>query len=142
MSGPSASKTISWFLFDVAITSSYILSTFFPTSISISQQRLKQYRMKLAEQLVGSYNSRKPVVRPSSNTESVPSVVPPPPPVCGPSQQSHTAHQPSRLWKRKRCIYCTERRNPPGRKDTPVYCKDCSDKPPLCHVANRDYFTL
>ena len=43
-------KYIFWFLFDIAITNSYILSTFTPTSMSISQQRLKQYRMKLAEQ--------------------------------------------------------------------------------------------
>ena len=43
-------KYIFWFLFDVAITNPYILSTFAPTTMSTSQTRLKQFRLKLAEQ--------------------------------------------------------------------------------------------
>ena len=134
-------------LFDVAITNSYILSTFTPTSMSISQQRLKQYRMKLAEQLVGSYNSRKRLGHPSSTTVSTPPISsqppppPAPPPVCGP-QKPHTLHQTSRLQRRKKCVYCAEKRVPTQRKDTQLYCRDCSTHPPLCRGLNRDCFTL
>ena len=39
-------KYIFWFLFDVAITNSYILSTFTPTCAPVSHQRLQAYRMK------------------------------------------------------------------------------------------------
>ena len=52
-------KCIFWFLFDVAITNSYILSLFAPTTMPNSHQRLKAFRLQLADQLVGRYNSRK-----------------------------------------------------------------------------------
>ena len=52
-------KYIFWFLFDVAITNSHILSLFTPTSLPVTHQRLKAFRLKLADQLVGNYNTRK-----------------------------------------------------------------------------------
>ena len=52
-------KYIFWFLFNVSATNAYILYSFdvrtgTPTT-------LKQFRMKLAEQLIGTYKSRKRV---------------------------------------------------------------------------------
>ena len=126
-------KYIFWFLFDVAITNAYILSTFAPTTMSISQTRLKQFRLKLAEQLVGNYNSRKALGRP-------PVHVPPPraPVSCPPPPPRAVLHLPSRLQKRKRCAYCTQRRDPPRRKDTSFYCSECTDHPPLCFTGTGD----
>ena len=40
-------KYIFWFLFDVAITNSYILSLFTPTTIPRTHQRLKAFRLRL-----------------------------------------------------------------------------------------------
>jgi hypothetical protein len=125
-------KYIFWFLFDVAINA-YILSTFAPTTMSTSQTRLKQFRLKLAEQLVGNYNSRKALGRPSVH-------VPPPraPVSCPPPPPRAVLHLPSRLQKRKRCAYCTQRRDPPSRKDTSFYCSECTDHPPLCFTGTGD----
>ena len=126
-------KYIFWFLFDVAITNAYILSTFAPTTMSTSQTRLKQFRLKLAEQLVGNYNSRKALGRPSVH-------VPPPraPVSCPPPPPRAVLHLPSRLQNRKRCAYCTQRRDPPRRKDTSFYCSECTDHPPLCFTGTGD----
>ena len=52
------------FLFDVSITNR-ILSLYAPTSMALSHQCLKQFRLKLAKQLVGDYNSQKRLGCPS-----------------------------------------------------------------------------
>ena len=70
-------KYIFWFLFDVAITNAYILSLFTPTSMPLSHQRLKAFRLKLADQLVSSYNTRKRLGRPRSLPVHLPPETPP-----------------------------------------------------------------
>ena len=131
-------KYIFWFLFDVAITNSYILSLFAPTSMPLSQQRLKAYRLKLADQLVGTYNSRKRLGRPPTTSAhpppSLPSTHDPPPP-----QASRTAlHLPSNHHERRRCVYCSQYRNPPQRHNVVWFCKECPGMPPLCLTGKED----
>ena len=132
-------RYIFWFLFDVAITNSYILSLFTPTTMPLSHQRLKAFRLRLADQLVGSYNSRKRLGRPRSRPACPPSTVLPPDLGPLPSQASRTAlHLPSRLEKRRRCMYCSQYRQPHQRSDVSWYCKECPGQPPLCLTGSDD----
>ena len=50
-------KYIFWFMFDVAITNAHILQSYDVSTAGASD--LKRFRMKLAEQLIGTYMSRK-----------------------------------------------------------------------------------
>ena len=53
-------KYIFWFMFDVCITNAYVLT-------SLEQERLKNFRVKLAKALIGTYNSRQRARRCSSS---------------------------------------------------------------------------
>ena len=64
-------KYLFMFCVDASITNSFILSTFTPTSMCITHQRQKAFRLRLAEQLVGAYNSRKRLGRPHSSQAAV-----------------------------------------------------------------------
>ena len=57
-------RYVFWFLFDVTITNTCILSHYIPTT---SKTNLKyiEFRTELARQLIGGYNSRKRSGRPS-----------------------------------------------------------------------------
>ena len=107
-------KYIYWFLFDVAITNSYILSLFAPTTMPISHQHLKAFHLRLADQLVGNYNSRKCLGRPCSRPAH------PPPSIPSlhhlgplPAQATCTAlHLPSCQKNKRRCVYCSQYRSP------------------------------
>ncbi len=133
-------KYIFWFLFDVAITNSYILSLFAPTTMPNSHQRLKAFRLQLADQLVGRYNSRKRLGCPCSRPAHPPPTIPPlhhlgplPP------QATRTAlHLPSRQKNKRRCVYCSQYRNPSKRHDVQWQCKVCPGQPPLCFTGNED----
>ena len=125
-------KYIFWFIFDVSITNSFILSTFTPTSMPISHQKLREFRLLLAEQLVGRYSSRRHLGRPRSTQVRIP-----------PSQHalqgpSTPLHLPSRLKGRKRCTYCAKCRDPPQRRDVVWCCMACPDQPPLCLTGTED----
>ena len=134
-------KYIFWFLLDVAITNAHILSRYVPVTTSV--QSLKVFRLKLAEQLIGAYISRKRVGRPSL-ARSVPH---PPPPLPSPeddgpppSQRARigtTLHLPSHQGK-KRCVYCKERRTCSRRKESVWYCKECEGTPALCLTGKDD----
>ena len=132
-------KYIFWFLFDVSITNSYILSLFTPTSMPLSHQRYKAFCLKLADQLVGNYNTRKRLGRP----RSLPAHLPPPtPPVHDsgplPCQASRTALHLPLSRERRRCLYCSQYRDPPQRKVVVWYCKECPGKPSLCLTGKED----
>ena len=102
-------KYIFWFLFDVCVTNAFILSKLctLPTSIPTSKEerRLKAFRVRLANNLIGTYNSRQRAGRRSSR------VVPEPTPVLPPFHSPH--HH-----DRQRCVYCRVYRNPPCRKES------------------------
>ena len=133
-------KYIFWFLFDVSITNSYILSLFAPTTMPISHQRLKAFRLRLANQLVGDYNSRKRLGRPCSRPAHPPPAIPSPQHLGPlPPQATRTAlHLPSRHDKKRRCVYCSQYRDPPRRRDVLWQCNVCPGQPSLCFTGNED----
>ena len=61
-------KYIFWFIFDVAIVNSFILYGLSPSTGR--KKTMKEFRVELAHQLIGSYNSRKYSDRPQANTTS------------------------------------------------------------------------
>ena len=56
-------KYIFWFIFDVTITNTYVLYQFIPQT-DRKALPLKEFRVQLARELIGDYNSRKQVGRP------------------------------------------------------------------------------
>ena len=101
-------KYIFWFVFDVAVTNAFILSLFTPTTIPITKQRLKAFRLQLADRLIGNYNTRKRLGHPRSitGTPHPPPALPSPQDSGPPSTQiSRTAlHTPSHQEKRRLCV--------------------------------------
>ena len=132
-------KYIFWFLFDVSITNSYILSCFVPSSTL--KLTLKQFRLRLASQLIDNYCSRKRAGRPKRSTTTPHPPPPLPSPDSGgpPSTQSlrPNLHLPSHT-RSKRCVYCREYRTPRRRKESVWYCEDCPGQPTLCLTGKHD----
>ena len=116
-------KYVFGFLFDVAITNAYILYSRFDVR-SDKPMDHKTFRMVLAEQLIGSYKSKKRAGRPRKR--------PHPSNTCT-SLPHLPAHSSS-----KRCMYCKQHRTPPRRKESVWYCGDCDGHPPLCLTGRDD----
>lgn len=109
-------KYIFWFLFDVAVTNTYILSKMNPGT----KHNLKDFRVSLAKELIGNYISRK---RPGRH-----SIMPNP-------VRFREAHFPTRGAERgHRCHYCYTYKH--RRRETLWYCKDCQHF--LCHTGRED----
>ena len=85
-------KYVFWYLFDVAITNARILHSF--DVQSGAQMDHKHFRLKLAEQLIGSYRSRKRVGRPRKRPSQ-------------PSNDISTNHFPTHSAK-KSAVYTAE----------------------------------
>ena len=119
-------KYIFWFLFDVSTTNAYILYSF--DVRTGTPMTLKQFRMKLAEQLIGTYKSRKRIGRPRKR----------PCPTSNPNPNSQTAHLPTHSSSSVRCVYCRQVRSPPRRKHTVWVCAECEGNPPLCLTGRND----
>lgn len=115
-------KYIFWFLFDMCITNAYILSKYSPSTVCSSKYNLKNFRLKLADQLIGKYFSRKRAGRPRSTTTSAP------PARSIPCLQ----HLPSHGGKSRRCKYCKSKRVPSRRRESVWVCKGCPGNPSLC----------
>ena len=102
---------------DVAITNTYIMSRFFP---NLKEKNLKEFRARLANELIGNYNSRKRRGRPSQSQ-----------PIRGFSSQ----HFPSKAEKRRnRCHFCLKYKG--IRRETVWECKDCQMH--FCHTGKAD----
>ena len=115
-------KYIFWYLFDLAITNSYILYKLY--NDQAGNIVLKNFRLDLAKQLIGSYNSRKVPGRPPARPARVHVLLP---------------HHPMRNRTKSnkgmsRCKYCSLK----GRKkrETTWYCNTC--KVHLCHTGESD----
>ena len=80
-------KYIFWFIFDTSIVNAYILSKYSPSTVIASKENLKHFRLKLAQELIGSYRSRKRAGRPRSS-----SIPPPPTSVLRLDLQHHPTH--------------------------------------------------
>ena len=110
-------KYIWWFLFDVAVTNSYILCKHHSTT---SINRVKDFRTALAKSLIGNFNNRKRRGRPSLTTN--------------PTQRFCADHFPRRAEKKSRCYFCYHRRN--ERHESYWYCNTCEKH--LCHDGKAD----
>ena len=113
-------KYIFWFLFVLVSTNTYILMREYGPSMS--QMTVKDYRLKLSNELIGTYNSRKrpgriPTLIPSKRT----------------SQHYPTKYHTKNLKKAVRCDGCLKSGK---RKETTWYCLDC--KLHLCHTGELD----
>ena len=126
-------KYVFWFLFDVVVTNSHILSRYAITTNPgpISKQSLKNFRLKLASQLIGSYCSRVRVGRRRLHS------LPLPPSTGESSQQRALLNHLPRKAKSTRCLYCCKIRRPTQRRETVWYCPGCEGQPPLC-LSGRD----
>ena len=123
-------KYIFWFTMDVAITNAFILySNFCVPAVSTESIKQKNFRLKLADELIGDYNSRKTMGRPRVSTTTIP---PPPPPM------HQLSHFPRKSDTKRRCVYCCYYRNPACRKESRWYCADCEGNPSLCSTGTAD----
>ena len=120
-------KYIFWFIFDVCITNSFILSKFCNSTSQPTKEdsRLKTFRAHLAESLIGSYTSRQCAGRPRSQG------------VVEPSPVEATFHSPCHHYS-KRCVYCHKIRDPPCRRESVWQCKLCKGEPTLCLTGRED----
>ena len=112
-------RYIFFFLFDVAITNSYILYKHYcPTA---THKNIKDFRTHLAKQLIGDYCSRLRSGRTPAPLRPLP-----------------LRHFPTRVpsetpqHKRGRCAQCRETRH--RRTDTTWYCRECEVW--LCHTGD------
>ena len=98
-------KYIMWFLFDVAITNSYILCKL---HTDLKYNNIKDFRVDLAKELIGDYFSRKRPGRPPTR----------------PSKKRFCqAHYPTKGPKPHGCHYCYKYKK--ERHETSWCCKDC-----------------
>lgn len=117
-------KYLFWFMFDLVITNMFILSKYSPSSVCSSKYNLKNFRLRLAHQLIGDYSSRKRAGRP----RKTPSSSATPPPTSIPCLE----HFPSHGERSRRCIYCKTKRVPSRRRESVWMCKACPGNPFLC----------
>ena len=124
--------TFTWFVFDVAVTNSFILmSNYTSNSERSANYTIKQFRVDLAKELIGDYNSRNRRGR-------------------TPSPSSPTSHNVQQLLQHfpmkqrvatkrgiSRCWLCMNKQK---CKETYWYCQEC--KIHLCHTGapDTDYF--
>ena len=102
-------KYIFWFLFDVAVTNSYILFRQYVESPESSISDLKTFRVELARNLIADYCSRKRPGRPSHSA---------------PVKRFCQSLFPVRgAEKGRRCYYCSTYNH--VRHETVWYCRDC-----------------
>jgi len=111
-------RYIWWFLFDVAVTNTYILCK---NHSQLTANCVKDFRASLARELIGGYNSRKRRGRPSATSNS--------------ASTFNSDHFPIRHTRRSRCYYCFHNRGH-KRQDTPWYCKECNKY--LCHPGSEE----
>ena len=113
-------KYIFWFIFEVAVINAFILYNRVP--VVGKRMNLKEFRVELAKQMIGSYNSRKHRGRPSSHNTSR-------------RRKMKLPHFPTKV-SQGRCRYC----NTTDGKTTTWYCSECQLR--LCHTgdSNTDCF--
>ena len=120
-------KYIFYFLFDTTITNSFIL---WKTFGSATRMTLKEFRLRLAQQLIGDYCSRRKPGRAGGPVRTLP-----------------LRHFPLKLDddttganKRGRCVRCLQVHH--KRTDTTWFCRECQEW--LCHsgTSTGDCFLL
>ncbi len=107
-------KYLFYFVFDVAVTNAYILHKHFT---SIATGNVKEFRIKLAKQLISTYCTRKVPGRSSQ----APCIL-----------QLQCSQLPAKRGKRGRCAHCSQKYH--KRTDCSWKCKECGVW--LCHDGN------
>ena len=106
-------KYLFWFLFDVAIVNSFIL---YGLSPAVGRQKtLKDFRVELANQMIGSYNSRKHSGRTYTRETQR-------------AKRMRVPHYPIKTTQR-RCRKCSKENK---RTTSTWWCNDCKLR--LCHT--------
>ena len=119
-------KYIFWFVFDVAIINAFLLNKFCATTpTTLEESRLKHFRVKLAEQLIGNYNSPKRAGRPSLGEAQ-------------PPNHQVSGHFPRHQDTKRRCYYCQHRRRCPRLSESRWFCSQCEGTPTLCLTGKED----
>ena len=111
-------KYIFWFTFELAVSNAYILSRFLETT-GVRLDGYVDFRLELAKQLIGNYNSRKQRGRPSVTPVTSPIISP--------------LHFPIRAEKRSKCHHCYKRKQ---LKWTYWRCQTCEKY--YCHTGHQD----
>ncbi len=112
-------KYIFWFFFDVAIVNAFILFRYSPGEKK--NLTMKDFRVELAKQMIGTYNSRKYRGRPSSSEQTA-----------SRTRRIQLPHYPIKV-STGRCGYCSQQ----GRRtSTTWYCEECRIR--LCHTGHRE----
>ena len=106
-------RYIFWFLFEICILNSYILHRDWASTDR--KGTYLDYRVALAEQLIGDYSSRKRRGRPPSSNVPI-------------AKRMPVSHFPGKTAK-GRCALCKDRH-------TVWYCSQCDKR--LCHTGSKD----
>lgn len=125
-------KYLFWFAFDCAVVNSFILwKNYRPmTEVSARQQSLKQFRLELANGLIGSYNSRQRYTVPTPIKEA--SSCPARKRARLSTESATEPHYPIK-GNRGKCVFCWNFRG--ERHETNVRCRQCGKA--LC-LESRD----
>ena len=127
-------KYIFWFAFDTAITNAFILSQYSVTTVSQTHLLLKNFRLRLAERLIGNYCSRKRAGQPHSS--SVPSH--PPPCLTHGSFGPTFSIPPDRVEEAVCLLQQVQVPLSRQRRMTVCFCAACDGHPPLCLTGKGD----
>ena len=116
-------KYLFYFLFDVAITNAFILYKHFHSHPSKSLHTVKEFRLQLAKELIGTYCSRRVPGRCGGPTRTL--------------QLQHfplkdCPQPPAKRSRRGRCVYCSQHSH--KRTDSSWRCRECGVW--LCHDGN------
>lgn len=110
-----AYKYIFWFLVEISILNAFILHRYSPSTSTTKSVHYLDFRLQLAKELIGEYNSRKRLGRPPSHSVPLPKRV-------------TTAHFPCKST-RGRCRHCKT-------GHTVWFCTTCGVR--LCHSGHKD----
>ena len=113
------------FILDTAITNAYILYS--KHSSAPKPVKQKEFRLILAESLIGDYCGRQRIGRPRSLTRPQPQPI-----------TDKPSHFPRKCEQKRRCVYCQQCRDPPCRRESRWFCKDCDGSPTLCMTGSAD----
>ena len=104
----------------------YIAAFCVPADATAENLRLKQFRLHLAQALIGDYYSHQKTGRPCNTSMPLPQPV------------THSpSHFPLKWSQKQQCAYCNYSRHPPCRRESRWYCGNCEGNPTVSHRDNR-----
>ena len=124
LKGTKYYRYIFLFTLDSTITNAYILHTHYTHTRKLT---LKDFRLTLAEEMIGEYQGRLRLGRPRLSA-----------PPQRPAVSQMPSHFPQKSTHKRRCAFCSGWRNPPCRRESRWYCGDCDGQPPLCLTGTAD----